>query len=323
MPIDNRPTRAVTDEERAAFQRDGVVLLAGIYPSDWVDFLEAQLTDVFDRQASRSVEQRSVTGMSSDGIRVDMVALANGLRQAQPGARLAIEGEQTDELNGRSIVETDAVSWHDGIRDHHTQGPLPAIVASLTASDRVNLYSDQLFLKEPGSAVRTPWHQDKPYFLLDGEKVAVCWVPVDRVRIDNGAMGYVVGSHLWNKTFKLSDFVTRTRTFPEIGGIDLTGLDDLPPIDAEPERFEIRYFDAAPGDVIVHNWATLHGSSGNVSASAIRRAASVRYAGDDVTFLRRASSPEPFRNTVSLADGQALSDAPRFPQVWPNASARP
>ena len=68
---------------------------------------------------------------------------------------------------------------------------LPEIVAALTASSQVVLYSDQLFLKEAGSRVMTPWHQDKPYWVMEGEKVAVCWVPVDVVTIESGAMGYV------------------------------------------------------------------------------------------------------------------------------------
>ena len=69
--------------------------------------------------------------------------------------------------------------------------------------------------------------------------------------------------------------------------------------------------------MIVHHWATLHGSSGNVSAGRIRRAASVRYAGDGCSYYRRASSPEPYRNTLELSDGDPLEKAERFPIVWP------
>ncbi len=91
--------------------------------------------------------------------------------------------------HGRNIVETDACGWHDGLRGMHVTGPLPQVVAALTRSKRVNLYSDQLFLKEPGSAIRTPWHQDKPYWVLQGSKVAVCWVPVDEVTLESGQWG--------------------------------------------------------------------------------------------------------------------------------------
>ena len=124
------------------------------------------------------------------------------------------------------------------------------------------------------------------------------------------------GSHRWGTLFKPSDFITRTGTFPKIGGIDYDDLADLPPIDAEPDNYDVRRYEAGPGDVIVHHWMTLHGSTGNVSTGSLRRAASVRYAGDGVTFSKRRSSPEPFRNTVGLEDGDPLEDAERFKVVW-------
>lgn len=308
-------TRPVTEEEIATYHRDGVVLLRDIYPSEWVNRLRASMDEVFNRTPPDASHNALDKGTSNVGARSDMVARVNQLLEAN-GDRsgLALDGDEAPA--GRSIVETDACSWHEGLRSHHSDGPMPQIVAALTDSSKVVLYSDQLFLKEPGSLVRTPWHQDKPYWVMDGSKVAVCWVPVDEVTIENGAMGYVVGSHRWGKTFKLSDFVTSTGT-SKIGGIEFDDLDDLPPIDAQPGDFDIVRYEASPGDVIVHHWMTLHGSTGNISASAVRRAASIRYAGDDVTFLHRRSSPEPFRHTVGLEDGDLLEKADRFKIVWP------
>lgn len=319
IPADPKPLRTVTDEERATFDCDGVVRLSGIYPPEWVAYLERQLVDIFDEQPDRDMDQRSVTGQSTTGIRVDMVSLAEGLRSARPEAVVAIEGGPTAELSGRNVVETDAAFWHPEMWAHHLDGPLPEIVASLTGSAKVNFYSDQLFLKEAGSRMRTPFHQDKPYFLVDGGDMAVCWVPVDTVTAENGPMAYIRGSHRWGKLFKPSDFITETGTFPERDGIDLAGLDTLPPISAEDPQ--LVYLETEPGDVIVHHWATIHGSAGNVSVSARRRAASVRYACDGCTFHQRPSSPEPFRFTIGLADGDALETAERFPIVWPRSTA--
>ena len=165
--------------------------------------------------------------------------------------------------------------------------------------------------------MRTPFHQDKPYFLLQGDKVAVCWVPVDRVDRKNGAMAYVRGSHRWGKTFIPSDFISRTESLLELGEMSHDGLEPMPVIEGQEAEFDIVYFDAEPGDVIVHHWATIHGSSGNVSSNRVRRAASVRYAGDDCSYYQRPSSPESFRNATGLADGDALEKAERFPIVWP------
>lgn len=314
--MDGSPVREVTDAERDAYGRDGFVLLKGAYPQAWVEYLRGQLRDIFDHQPDRTTDQRSVTGGRTEGIRVDMAALATGMRAALPDAKLAIEGGRDAPIVGRSIVETDAAHWHSGIRRHHLEGPLPEIVAGLTGAGKVVFYSDQLFLKEPGSRVRTPFHQDEPYFLVDGE-VAVCWVPVDPVTRQNGCMGYVRGSHRWGRLFKPSDFVTEDGTFPERDGIGHAGLEALPSIDAESE--DVTYLEADPGDVIVHHWSTIHGAAGNVSGSAMRRAASVRYALGNSRYCRRASSPEPFRDTLDLCDGDPLEHAARFPVVWPRA----
>lgn len=309
--------RPVTDEEIATYERDGLVVLRDIYPIEWVDRLRDGMDEVFDRSAAPG-GNKTVGGHSSAGNRSDMAdRVTKFLADDGDLAELALEDGKAPE--GRSIVETDACAWHEGLRAHHSDGPLPQIVAALTDSSKVVLYSDQLFLKEPGSRVRTPWHQDKPYWLMDGAKVAVCWVPVDVVTVESGAMGYVAGSHKWGKLFKPSDFLTSTGTFPTVGGIEHDDLTPLPPIDAEPDNYDIRRHEAGPGDVIVHNWMTLHGSTGNVSSGSLRRAASIRYAGDDVTFLRRRSSPEPFRNTIDLQDGDLLEQADRFAVVWRQA----
>lgn len=307
-----KPTRDITDAELETYRRDGVVALRQVLPIDWVTELGQAMQEVFDRQTT--VDRRAlVTGQSVEGSRTDMTERMTQLLESvdDPGS-LAVEAGHTP--RGRSIVETDASAWHAGLRDLYRTGPLGAVAARLTGSARINLYSDQLFLKEAGSSVRTPWHQDQPYFLMEGTKVAVCWVPVDSVRLDSGAMGYVRGSHRWGATYKPSDFVTSNGVMA-LPGVDIDDLADLPPIDANPDDYDVVRFEAEPGDVIVHDWKTLHGSAGNISQDRIRRAASVRLAGDDVTFLLRPSSPEPFRYTIDLTDGDPLDGHERFPRI--------
>lgn len=307
------PQRSVTADEIGQFKRDGVVLLKQIHPTAWVDQLRNDLDEVFDRTGNDP--DATWSGASTTGDRTDMTDIIGRYRASRPDSDVAIDGSPDEPITGRAVVETDPASWHAGLRSHHLESGLAQLCAELTDSAEVNFYSDQVFLKGPGSRTRTPWHQDQPYFLVDGGIVAVCWVPVDPVTVANGAMGYVRGSHLWGQTFKPSDFVTNTGTFIEKGGIDLSGLDHLPPESSFAD--DIVWFDAEPGDVIVHHWATIHGSSGNVTTDRIRRAASVRFACEGSRFYRRPSSPEPFRNTVDLQDGDRLELAGRFPLVWP------
>lgn len=308
--------RNVTDAEKKQYLKDGVVILKGIYPKAWVTRLEAELDDVFTESITRTQSQDNVRdGKRPRGYSTNMVGAVRHAKKANPDAILAIEGDQDDLPDGVSFVETDASHWHAGMRAHNLESPLAEIVHQLTDSKKVNFYSDQLFYKGAGSRVKTPIHQDKPYFLVDGGEVAVAWVPVDHVTKENGAMGYVRGSHKWGKTFKPSDFQTETGTFPEVGDISMAGLDTIDHARIRAE--DLIYFDAKPGDVIIHNWATLHGSTGNTSTKNSRRAASVRFACDGCHYHARASSPEPFRNSLGLTEGDPLEAHARFPIVWP------
>merc|ERR1712146_82372 len=59
-------------------------------------------------------------------------------------------------------------------------------------------------------------------------------------------------------------------------------------IEGNEDKFNIVYFDAKPGDVIIHHPRTVHGSRGNTGASGRRRlAASIRYIGDDIRWQRK------------------------------------
>jgi ectoine hydroxylase-related dioxygenase (phytanoyl-CoA dioxygenase family) len=49
-------------------------------------------------------------------------------------------------------------------------------------SRSVRLYHDHMLTKEPGTRARTPWHQDQPYYNVDGRQNVSFWIPVDPVR---------------------------------------------------------------------------------------------------------------------------------------------
>ena len=62
----------------------------------------------------------------------------------------------------------------------------------------MNFLFAQIFIKQPGANARTASHQDQPYFAVDGEQVASLWTAAEPVTRENGGMGYVGGSHLWD-----------------------------------------------------------------------------------------------------------------------------
>ena len=70
---------------------------------------------------------------------------------------------------------------------------VPALAAALLATPQVRFYHDHVLVKEGGTRQRTPWHQDQPYYNVDGRGVSA-WIPVDPVPGD-GCLELVAGSH--------------------------------------------------------------------------------------------------------------------------------
>merc|ERR1712216_20865 len=62
-------------------------------------------------------------------------------------------------------------------------------------------------------------------------------------------------------------------------------------IEGNERDFDIIYHEAKPGDVVVHHRNTIHGSAGNTSLERHRRAASIRYIGDDVVYEANKVDP--------------------------------
>lgn len=173
-------------------------------------------------------------------------------------------------------------------------------------------YKDHVFVKEPGAEARTPWHQDLPYWPLEGAKLCTVWVPFDRVDPESGAVHYVRGSHRWGRRFVPEHF-----SDGQGENYEAQGLEAVPDVDAHPEDFDLVSFDVEPGDCVVHHFLTLHGAPGNVSARH-RRADALRYVDRDTVYVgaRAPGETDPYPD---LSPGMSIG-GPNFPVVWPQAS---
>jgi hypothetical protein len=252
-------------------------------------------------------------GVQRDGV-MDIVMDRSHLRALSVlgEAAEAMGGSVLDESRdggreGEFILVNNAVLDYEGIRRVALDSPLPALAGQLFGSSKVNFVFDQVLIKEPGALSRTAFHQDRGYFKVDGAQVASFWTSCDPVDADNGRMGYIRGSHRW-ATHAPNMFVSQ-----ETGPTH--GLAQLPDIEGHEEEFDIVYFDVEPGDVIVHDYRTVHGSRGNVSTEQTRRAVSLRYGGDGVTYVNRPSARGEFPVDHDVSDGDSL-DSATFPIVW-------
>ncbi|NEU34810.1 phytanoyl-CoA dioxygenase, partial [bacterium LRH843] len=61
------------------------------------------------------------------------------------------------------------------------EGPAARVAAALMGSARVQLFHDHVLVKEPGTARPTPWHQDAPYYFVEGRQTVSFWCPLDPV----------------------------------------------------------------------------------------------------------------------------------------------
>lgn len=230
----------------------------------------------------------------------------------------------------------DMFSWlhTEEIEDFLRNSELPELAGRIMRSNEVRIFYDQLLVKEPGTKKRTPWHQDLPYWPVNGEQVISFWVPIDPAGPENGVVTYVKGSHRWNRFFPQQPFAEVAREAMEKETAEHQIYDDpfapgqsrnLADIRDHPDDYEFISYSVVPGDVIVHHPLTVHGAPGNLSNTARRRALATRWFGDDATWdderpnfmrslLRNTAFPYP-----KLEQGNAIDD-PVFPVVWKAAA---
>ena len=155
---------------------------------------------------------------------------------------------------------------------------LDTMMGALWGVDRMWYLGEQLFLKEGGSARRTPWHQDTSYLRMLGSQLVACWISLDPLPKEH-CLEFVRGSHQ-GVMFNGSAFAAHDDTAPLY---KKSKLPRLPDIQAERDGFDILSWDVDPGDVIVFHLGTLHGGAGTAPGLR-RRTVSLRFLGPDVVF---------------------------------------
>ena len=294
--------RDVTHAEIAEYRDTGVVRLRGILALDRVERLGRAIDQAFYEQrdnvpvyydSSEFADQMASAGI--DVLRDERVA-----QMTHRGKFLSIVGAWT---------------VNRGIRELALESPLGYVAGRLFGARKVNFYDDQVLVKEPGAREYTAFHTDEPYYHLRGDQVCGMWVSPDVVANDCGAMQYVRGSHRWPSFFKPNAFVTQS-TLDAFGvAADEAEQQPLPDIEGHRDQYDIVTHLSEPGDVIVHHSRLIHGSGPNYTKDNRRRAVSLRYAGDDVTYWFHKSAPPQPHHRHTLRDGDPI-DCDQFPVVW-------
>lgn len=244
-----------------AYRRDGAVLIKGLW-TDWVDVIR-------------------------DGIARNMAEpgpyASENLKPGEAGRFF------DDYCNWERIPEFGRVIRDSGVEQ---------VAAALMGSDRVQMFHDHVLVKEPGTSKPTPWHQDGPYYFVEGQQTVSFWSPVDPVK--EASLRCVAGSHKWPREVLPTRWVAETSFYPDPEKY-------MPVPDPDAEGMKVLEWEMEPGDAVAFHFRTLHGARGNL-ASARRRAFSLRLVGDDARYVDRPGRTSPPYPGHDMAAGQTLRE---------------
>jgi ectoine hydroxylase-related dioxygenase (phytanoyl-CoA dioxygenase family) len=237
----------VSDSDKQAYRDDGVVCLRGVIPPE----ICAQM----------------------------LTATRRFLDAHPPGSGFRVSDLREGEEENKGRYRMAAMMWQSEpeFRDFAMNSPLPNVASQLMESAQVRLFFDQAFLIEPGTKTTTTWHNDLPYWPLEGDHIISLWVALTPVTSRSSPMQYLAESHRAGIQY-----------YPigPKGESDELALRPCPnysePANQEGQR--ILSWTMAPGDVIAHHPLTAHGSLPNTSEADMRCGLSVRYLGDDVRY---------------------------------------
>ena len=188
---------------------------------------------------------------------------------------------------------------------------LGEVAAALMGSRTARLHHDHLLVKEPGTTIRTPWHQDQPFSTIDGRATVSFWIPLDPVPRES-TLEFVAGSHASGTWYMPRSFFDgRPLIFDE------GTLAEVPDVEADRDAHPIVGWELEPGDAVAFNMLTLHAAAGSRHR---RRAFSVRLVGDDVRLAVRPHDTSPSFPELDgvLGHGDPL-EHPLFPLLTPRA----
>lgn len=244
-----------------AYRRDGAVLIKGLW-TDWVEVIR-------------------------DGIARNMAEpgpyASENLKPGEAGRFF------DDYCNWERIPEFGRVIRDSGVEQ---------VAAALMGSDRVQMFHDHVLVKEPGTSKPTPWHQDGPYYFVEGQQTVSFWSPVDPVK--EASLRCVAGSHKWPREVLPTRWVAETSFYPDPEKY-------MPVPDPDAEGMKVLEWEMEPGDAVAFHFRTLHGARGNL-ASARRRAFSLRLVGDDARYVDRPGRTSPPYPGHDMAAGQTLRE---------------
>ena len=277
--------RTITPDEVETYHRDGVLLLPGMFDKDWIELLNKGLDANIETPTRRS--------------------------------RIWYK-----DTSGRSMFY-DHTAWQ-GIEEYRKfifNSPAAQICGQLMRSTTINFFFDSVFVRSTGTQFETPWHQDEPYWSVEGYDACSIWMPLGPVKQKN-ALSFVPGSHRLKTVFKQYNFgdlnPVRKKNVDQVDFSDIAEQ-EFPDINADPKRFGVVSWDMQAGDCIAFNGRTMHGGSGKLDDDCELRVFTTKWVGDDVRIKFRDCGMDPDHSADMIEKDLKPGDRPGtnlYPRIW-------
>ena len=277
--------RTITRDEIDTYHREGVLLLPSMFDKDWIEIL-------------------------NKGLDANIEA---------PTRRARVWYKDT---SGRSMFY-DHTAWQgiDEYRKFIFNSPAAQICGQLTGSATINFFFDSVFVRSTGTQFETPWHQDEPYWSVEGYDACSLWMPLVPVK-RKSSLSFVPGSHRLKTVFKQYNFGDLNPVRKKnVDQVDFSNIaeKEFPDINTDPEHFGVVSWDMQPGDCIVFNGRTMHGGSGKLDSDCELRVFTTKWVGDDVRIKFRDCGMDPDHSIDMTEKGLKPGDRPDtdlYPLIW-------
>ena len=255
------PKSFLNEEHIKSFQDDGVVLIKGLF-ADYVELIQ--------------------TGIDYN---------------IQNPGRYAAENIKDGE-GGRFF--DDYCNWNriSQFQEVIKNSKVAEVAAGLMKSKTVQVFHDHVLVKEPGTSKPTPWHQDSPYYFVEGSQTVSFWSPVDAVT--DATLRCVAGSHKWSKPVLPTRWLNEDKFYKDT-------VKYMPVPDPDAEGMKVLEWDMDPGDAVAFHYRILHGARGNETKKR-RRAFSLRLVGDDARYVERPGPTSPPFPDHNMKPGDRLRE---------------
>ena len=240
------PNSFLSEEHIKSFQDDGVVLIKGLF-ADYVELIQMGIDYNIQNPGRYAAEN------IKDG----------------EGGRFF-----DDYCNWNRISQFQEVIKNSKVAE---------VAAGLMKSKTVQVFHDHVLVKEPGTSKPTPWHQDSPYYFVEGSQTVSFWSPVDAVT--DATLRCVAGSHKWSKPVLPTRWLNEDKFYKDT-------VKYMPVPDPDAEGMKVLEWDMDPGDAVAFHYRILHGARGNETKKR-RRAFSLRLVGDDARYVERSGPTSP------------------------------